>query len=114
MDLFFLSLLYLEWQKLGIVWFLLKLFLRIVFENTKNIFFMLYENCFCSLSKFSVLCVFSFFFSQKKKKKTKNQTFLIVFLVLFVFENKKQFVNNFFILTLSCVAKVGNCLVLIF
>ena len=64
------------------------MFLRTVFESTENTIFVLSENCSCSLNlMFSMVFVFYI----KKKKKLGIKRVLTVFLVLIVFENKKQF-----------------------
>ena len=79
----------------------LKLLLRTIFENTENTILVFSKNCYCSLN-----LVFSTFFTTEKQLGTKRVH--PVFLVLLVFENKKQF------------SKIGTkealraCLVLVF
>ena len=53
-----------SWELFG--FYFLKLFLRIVFENIKNIFLMLFEKCSCYLNL--VFYVFSLFFTKKINK----------------------------------------------
>ena len=60
--------------------------LKMVFENIENTVFVFFENCSCYFN-----LVFSMFFFITKKRKT--NVFFHVFLIFFVFENKKQFLN---------------------
>ena len=59
--------------------YFLKLLLKIVFENIKNIVFVLFKNCFCFLNL--VFLVFLMFFRLKKGIKH----VISIFLVLLIF-----------------------------
>ena len=67
------------------------MFLKTVFENTRNIVSMFFENCFCS-QKLMFSC-FSYFLEQKKDCELKVFSMSLFFLFLktkTVFKNHKQ------------------------
>ena len=83
----------------------LLLLLRTVFENIKNTILMFFKNCFCYLNL--LFSIFFVFFRKKNKKKKLGTKGFLIFIVLLVFYNKKQFsksvikyVHRFFFLHL--------------
>ena len=62
---------------------------RTIFENTKNIILLFYENSYCYLNLL-FLC-FVFFRTKKEKKRKRTKYVFHVFIVLLIFENVKQF-----------------------
>ena len=88
----FVKLVFSEQKKIGTklnppVFLVLFVFFRIenisVFENIENTILVFSKNCYCSLHSVFCVCL--------KSKKLKTKHVLPVFLILLVFENKKQF-----------------------